>query len=147
MSDLYGTAHVNSAEEIANSNTIMELFIVDDVLRGTTEDITNFCESAEAQILIEKQVLNKPTLHRLSKQDDLKRRIKLISYQLAKDSKDPLWAKLVKYQSLKKQYAQKILDKYGKKAERAAKIAQKAYIKKAKSVQATAAEKKAQAAN
>lgn len=144
MSDLYGTAHIASAEEIANSKAIMELFTIDDVLRGTTEDIQKFCESEEAQILIEKQVLNKPTLHRLSKTDDLKRRIKLISYQMAKDANDPMWAKLVKYQKLKKEYAQKILNKYGKKAERAAKIAQKNYIKNAKKVQATAAEQKAQ---
>lgn len=146
MSDLYGTAHVASAEEIANSRAIMELFTIDDILQGSSEQIREFCESPEAQILVEKQVLNKPTLHRLSAKDDLKRRIKLASYQMAKDNKDPLWDKLVKYQTLKKQYAQKILNKYGKKAERVAKIAQKNYIKNAKKVQATAAEKKAQAA-
>jgi hypothetical protein len=65
---------------------------------------------------------------------------------MAKDANDPLWAKLVKFKKLKKEYAQKILNKYGKKAERAAKIAQKNYIKKARSLQATAAEQKAQAA-
>lgn len=146
MSELYGTSHISSIDEVANSDKLMGLFIVDDVLRGTQNDIKNFCESEEAKILMEKQVLNKPTLHRLSKQDDLKRRVKLISYQLAKDAKDPLWDKLVKYQKLKKEYAQKILNKYGKKAERAAKIAQKNYIKKAKTLQATAAEKKAQSA-
>lgn len=146
MSGLYGTSHIASVEETANSKTLLELFTIDDVLRGTSEDIQKFCESTEAQILVEKQVLSKPTLHRLSKQDDLKRRIKLASYQMAKDANDPLWAKLVKYQGLKKQYAQKVLNKYGKKAERVAKIAQKNYIKSAKSVQATAAEKKAMSA-
>lgn len=144
MSNLYGANHISSIDEVANSDSILELFIIDDVIRGTQEEISRFCESEEAQILIEKQVLNKPTLHRLSKQDDLKRRVKLISYQLAKDAKDPLWDKLVKFQGMKKQYAQKILNKYGKKAERAAKIAQKNYIQKSKKVQATAAEQKAQ---
>lgn len=144
MSNLYGTKHISSIEEVANDETLMELFLIDDVLRGTDEQIKNFCESEEAQILVEKQVLNKPTLHRLSKQDDLKRRIKLISYQLAKDAKDPLWDKLVKYQKMKKDFAQKILNKYGAKAERAAKIAQKKYIANARKVQATAAEKKAE---
>ena len=146
MNNLYGTAHIASAEDIANSKAIKELFTIDDVLRGTTEDIQKFCESEEAQILVEKQVLTKPSLHRMSKQDDLKRRIKLASYQMAKDNNDPLWAKLVKFQGLKKQFAQKILNKYGKKAERVAKIAQKNYIKSAKSVAATAAEKKAMSA-
>ena len=148
MSDnLYGTTHINSVEELGNSSTILELFTLDDVLRGPSEKIQEFCESEEAKILMEKQVLNKPTIIRMSKASDLKRRIKLISYRLAKDANDPMWTKLVKHQKAKKEFAQKILDKYGKKAERAAKIAQKAYIKKAKSVQATAAEKKAQAAN
>ena len=98
------------------------------------------------KILVEKQVLNKPTLYRLSKEDDLRRRIKLTAYQLAKDAGDPLWTKLLKYQGLKKQFSNKILNKYAKKAERIAKIAQKNYIKNARSVKATAAEKKAQAA-
>lgn len=146
MSNLYGTTHIASIEEAANSNSLLELYLVDDILKGTSEEIKNFCESEEAQILIEKQVLNKPTLHRLSKEDDLKRRIKLTSYQLAKDSNDPNWNKLVKYQKLRKQYAQNILNKYGNKAERIAKIAQKNYIKTARSVQATAQEKKAQSA-
>ena len=39
-----------------------------------------------------------------------------------------------------------ILKKYNKKAEKIAKIAQKEYIKKARSAKATASEKKAQAA-
>jgi hypothetical protein len=146
MDNLYGTSHITSIEEMADSNVVMELFTIDDVLRGTTEDIQKFCESEEAQILVEKQVLSKPTLHRLSKQDDLKRRIKLIAYQMAKAANDPAWTKLVKSQKLKKEFAQKILNKYGKKAERVAKIAQKKYIKNAKSVQATASEKKAMAA-
>ena len=146
MGNLYGTTHIASIEEAANSNSLLELYLVDDILKGTSEEIKNFCESEEAQILIEKQVLNKPTLHRLSKEDDLKRRVKLTSYQLAKDSNDPNWNKLVKYQKLRKQYAQNILNKYGNKAERIAKIAQKNYIKTARSVQATAQEKKAQSA-
>jgi DNA-directed RNA polymerase subunit H (RpoH/RPB5) len=145
--ELYGSTHIRSIDEMANDDALLEYFIIDDVLRGNQEQIKNFCESEEAKILMEKQVLNKPTLHRLSKQDDLKRRVKLMAYQLAKINNDPLWAKLVKYQKLKKETAQKILNKYGTKAERMAKIAQKNYIQKAKKVQATAAEQKAQNAS
>lgn len=147
MSNLYGTSQISSIEEMGNSDALLEAFLVDDIMRGSAEEIHNFCESTEAKILMEKQVLNKPTLHRMSKADDFKRRVKLASYQLAKDAKDPLWTKLVKYQKLKKEYANKILQKYGKKAERIAKIAQKNYIQKAKSVKATAKEQKAQAAH
>ena len=146
MSELYGTSLVTSVEEMANSNALLELFYVDDILRGTSEEIKEFCESEEAQVLVEKQVLNKPTLHRLSKIDDLKRRQKLAAYMLASAAKDPLFAKLVKYQKLKKQYSNQILKKYANKALRIAKLNQKDYIKKAKAVKATASERKAQSA-
>lgn len=142
MSELYGTSLVTSVEEMANSNALLELFYVDDILRGTSEEIKEFCESEEAQVLVEKQVLNKPTLHRLSKIDDLKRRQKLAAYMLASSANDPLFAKLVKYQKLKKEYSNKILKKYGNKALRIAKMNQKDYIKKARAVKATAEERK-----
>lgn len=147
MSNLYGASHIASEEEIAKSETLFELYLVDDIMRGTQEQIHGFCESMEAQVLVEKQVLNKPTLVRMSKQGDFHRRIKLTSYLLAKQANDPNFAKLVKYQALKKQYANKVLTKYGKKAARIAKIAQKEYIKKSKSVKATAQEIKAQSAH
>lgn len=144
--NLYGNDSIASVEEIANSNALMELFLVDDILHSSKDQIKEFCESAEAQVLVEKAVLNKPMLVRISKEADFKRRVKLTAYHLAKDAKDPLWDKLVKYHGLKKQFAQKILTKYGKKAERIAKISQKKYIQKAKSMKATKSEQKAQAA-
>lgn len=146
MSELYSANHLASIEEMAQSDEIFEAFLIDDLMHGSTEDLQKFCESAECQILIEKQVLNKPTVHRLSKEDDLKRRVKIICYTLAKEANDPMWTKLVKFQKLKKQFSQKIFDKYNKKAVRIAKAAQKEYIKKAKGMQATESEKKAQAA-
>lgn len=144
MGNLYGSAQIASIEEAAKSDALMELYLVDDIMSGTPEQIKQFCESEEAQILIEKQVLNKPTLHRLSKADDLKRRVKLTAYALAKQANDNNWKMLVKYSGLKKQYANKILAKYGKRAEKIAKIAQKEYIKKSRALKATAEEQKAQ---
>lgn len=142
---LYGTEAVQKLDDYAKSTAVYELFMLDDIINNSsTQEIKEFCESQQAQILVEKQVLNKPTLHRLSKEDDLKRRIKLICYRLAKEAGDPLWTKLVKYQKLKKSTAQAILNKYGTKAERIAKVAQKEYIKKAKKMKATAEEQKAQ---
>ena len=147
MSELYTANHLASIEEMAQSDAIFEAFLIDDLLHGSTEDLQKFCESAECEILMEKQVLNKSTVHRLSKEDDLKRRVKIICYTLAKEANDPMWTKLVKFQKLKKQYSQKIFEKYNKKALRIAKAAQKEYIKKARSMKATESEKKAQAAN
>jgi hypothetical protein len=146
MSELYGTRDIQSIEEAANSKELMGMFIIDDIIRGNKKQINNFCESEEAKVLVEKTVLTKPTLMRLSKQDDQKRRVKLIAYKLAKEANDPEWKKLKKYTVLRKQSIRKIMNKYGKRAEKIAKIAQKNYIKTAKSVKATPAEAKAQSA-
>lgn len=135
---LYGSEFLVSMEQAANSNTVLEMFLVDDILRQSSDQIKQFCESEEAKILQEKAVLKKPTMMRLSKEDDAKRRIKLMAYQLAKESKDPEWEKLKKYTALRKQSIAKIMKKYSPRAEKMAKIAQKKYIATASKVSAEA---------
>jgi len=145
--NLYGANDSKSIEDIANSDSLMELFFLDDMLHSSSEEISEFCESTEAQVLVEKSVLNKPTLIRLSKVDDQKRRVKIIAYQLAKEANDPEWNKMKKYTALRKQSIRKIMRKYGKKAQRISKVAQKNYIIKSKTMKPTKSEQKAQAAN
>lgn len=139
---LYGTQALSGMDDFATSNTVLESFYVDNLLRLEDTELKKFCESEEARILQEKQVLKKPTMMRLSKADDEKRRTKLMAYQLCKEADDPLWAKLKKYQTLRKQTINAIMKKYGNKAARMSKIAQKNYIKSATSVQQTAGTKK-----
>lgn len=129
---LYGTDSLTSVEELANSNTILEMLFTDDILRLNDEQIKEFCTSESAKILEEKAVLKKPTLVRLSKADDEKRRVKLIAYQLAKDANDPEWTKLKSYTAKRKESINKIMKKYGNKAKKIAKLAQKNYINTAK---------------
>lgn len=137
MSNLYGTSQITSIEEMANSKELLELFAIDDILSESAEDIKAFCESEEGKVMLEKAGLDKKFIDRATvRKMDLNRRIKLTSYMLAKGANDPNWAKLAKYSKLKKQYAEKILTKYGKKAERIAKVSQKEFIKKAKSTKA-----------
>lgn len=131
---LYGASPVDTIEKIGNSNEVLEAFFVDDILRMSPDEIKTFCESEEAKILQEKAVLTKPTMMRLDKKADEARRTKLIAYQLAKANNDPNWSKLVKYQKLRKECIQKIMDKYGAKAAKVAKVAQKNYIKTATKV-------------
>lgn len=131
---LYGAKPIDSIEKIGNSNEILEAFFVDDILKMSSEEIHEFCKSEEAKILVEKAVLSKPTMMRLDKQSDQVRRTKLIAYQLAKAADDPWWHKLVKYQKLRKEAIGKIMDKYGTKAAKIAKVAQKNYIKTASKV-------------
>jgi hypothetical protein len=137
---LYGAKPIDNIEKIGNSREILEAFFVDDIIRMPSDDIKTFCESEEAKILVEKAVLTKPTMMRLDKKSDAMRRTKLIAYQLAKENNDPNWAKLVKYQKLRKECIQKIMDKYGNKASKVAKVAQKNYIKTASKVKDAAKE-------
>ena len=139
---LFGTDALVSMEEAAKSDRILEMFFVDDLLRQSSDQIREFCESEEAKILQEKAVLKKPTMMRLSKEDDAKRRVKLMAYQLAKEANDPEWAKLKKFTALRKESIAKIMKKYGAKAERMAKIAQKNYIATAQKVSSNTSEKK-----
>ena len=83
-------------EEFDNEmNDIMEAFIVDDVIKMDSDSIKVWCESDEAKALVEANVLRKPTMMRLSKADDEKRRAKIVAYRLAKEANDPLYRKLM----------------------------------------------------
>ena len=86
-------------------------------------------ESEEAAILEAKGKISRKTIIRLNKKDDMERRTSAAAYQLAKDSNDPLWTKLVKALNMKKMYKEKILKKYGVKAQRVAKQSQRDYLK------------------
>ena len=130
---LYDSTKLISLEAIGNSNAMLEMMIVDDVLRGDAKSIKEFCESATAKVLQEKSVLRKPTMMRLSKADDAARRTKLAVYALAKEAHDPLYAKLKMYIKGKKAMTAKLMKKYGNKGQRVANIAQKNYIKVAQS--------------
>lgn|SRR5574344_61293 len=110
----------------------LELFIYDEAMRGTDDDRKALMESQYAQVLTEKQVLNKSTLMRLSKEDDATRRMKLIAYKLASDHNDSDWKKMVLYRKLWKKFRGKVLRKYGNKAKRIAAQAQREYIKNAR---------------
>lgn len=138
MATLFGSSQLATMDAVANSNEVLEMFFVDDILKGNSEQIREFCESEEAKILQEKSILKKPTLMRLSKADDEKRRVKLMAYQLAKEAGDPNWTKLKSFTSKRKDCIEKIMTKYGPKAEKMAKIAQKNYIATASKVSASA---------
>ena len=111
---------------------VTESMIYADLIQLPAEEIKEFCESGEAEALMEKAVLNKKTLVRLSKKDDLARRVKQAAYQLAREKKDPLWVKLVKTQMMKRKLVAAIMKKYQNPALRLARASQVEYIKAAK---------------
>ena len=129
---LYGHASVLDETNGVDLNALVEAYCYDDLHKMSSDKIHEFCESEQAQALLERSVLKKPTLMRLSREDDEKRRIKLACYQLAKDAKDPNWDKMLKYRALWKKYRGLIFKKYATRATRIARIAQKQYIKNAR---------------
>jgi hypothetical protein len=131
---IYGSDVIGSVTENVDMTALVEKFLYDDISRGSDEQIKEFCASPEAQALLEKGVFKKPTLMRLGKADDLKRREKLTAFELAKQNNDPLWKKLKDNRKKEKSLIAKIMAKYGNKANKISKIAQKDYIKAAKSV-------------
>ena len=114
-----------------NMDELVEMYFVDDISRMSTAQIKEWCESDQAKALVEKAVLTKPTMMRLSKQDDETRRVKLACYQLAKEANDPNFHKMVKYREMWKKYRGLIFQKYANKATRVARAGQKEYMKKA----------------
>lgn len=116
-------------EALVEETGIIEALIVDDASRMDSDTLREWCQSDEAKALVEANVLRKPTLMRLSKADDEKRRQKLAAYKLAKQAKDPLFNKLLLYRGKWKAISAKIVAKYGTKADRVAKKGQKEYIK------------------
>lgn len=131
--DLYG--HENLVTEDfsndINMDELVEMYLIDDVSRMSSKQIREWVESEQANALVEKAVLTKPTMMRLSKQDDETRRVKLACYQLAKEANDPNFVKMVKYRDLWKKYRGLIFQKYANKATRIARAGQKEYMKKA----------------
>ena len=128
---LFDPATIEGIDESFDNelNDIIEAFIVEDVCKMNSDDIKAWTESEECAALIEAQALRKPTMMRLSKADDEKRRVKIVAYTLAKNANDPLYTKMLKYRTLWKQTSNKIVEKYGNKATRMAKKAQQEYIR------------------
>ena len=107
----------------------LEACIVDEVSHLSDEKIQEFCQSPEAEALVEAGVMRKKTLVRLSKKDDFSRRRTMAAFTIARDKKDPLWSKLVKNRLQERKLIGEIVKKYGGKADKVAKAGQKEYLK------------------
>ena len=107
----------------------LEACIVDEVSHLSDEKIQEFCQSPEAEALVEAGVMRKKTLVRLSKKDDFSRRRTMAAFTIARDKKDPLWAKLVKNRVQERKLIGEIVKNYGGKADKVAKAGQKEYLK------------------
>jgi hypothetical protein len=96
---------------------------------GGEEAIREFCQSDEAQVLVEARKMSKRTFVRLGKNDDLTRRKNMACLIIAREKKDPLFNKLALNRVKERQLRKAIFKKYGNMATRIAKKSQTKHIK------------------
>lgn len=114
----------SSLKSYVASLIISEFMAMDDIEKEA------FMESAECQEVISEGLIGKNTFIQLSKLDDAERRIKMASYQLARENNDPKWTQMIMHRTKEKELGREIKKKYYSKAKAMAKVSQKEYIKK-----------------
>lgn len=115
--------------ELKDTNELLEAYIYDELSRLSDEKREEFVQSEAAQAMLESGLISRKTLVRLSKNDDLERRIGMAAIQLSKEHDDVLYDQLVKVRIKERELLEKINNKYANKATRVAKIGQKDYLK------------------
>lgn len=125
---IFGTDSVME-NDLSNPNELLESYIYDELSRLPDDKKKEFLASEDAKALEEAGIISRKTLVRLSKEDDLSRRLKMAALQLAKDNDDVLFDQLTKNRIKERQLLDKITAKYSMKATKVAKMGQKAYLK------------------
>ena len=116
-------------QELAGAAELQEAYIYDELSRLSDEKRKEFLESEQCKSMQEAGLIGRKTLVRLSKSDDMERRITMAAMQLAKDHNDVLWDKLAANRVRERDLLNKITTKYGAKAQRIARMGQKEYLK------------------
>lgn len=109
-----------------------EAMLYDDMLMMTHEQRQMFINSDELHALQEAgltSAIGKNTIVKLSKGDDIERRIGQASLNIAREKNDSLWVQLMQNRRKEKKLLNQIKKKYSTQAERVAKKAQKEYLK------------------
>ena len=129
--DSMGTEPIGqlSGSCIEDANSLIEAFIYDTITSQGEELTKQFLESAECKALQEAGVLGKKTIVRMTKVDDLSRRIKLAALQKAKEDRDPNYLMLKKVIAKKKDLSSKIMSKYASRVKNDAIKSQRALMK------------------
>lgn len=127
---IFNTQAIISEEvELQDKNAYLEACIFDEVSMLPQERREEFLRSDACKTLEEAGILKNKTIVRLSKTDDLERRISMAAIQLSKENNDPLFEKLTKNRIKERELLDKINQKYANKATKVAKMGQKEYLK------------------
>ena len=114
---------------IIDHEALIETYLVDLISQMSDEQRKVYFESDEFQNLLEAGVAGRRSVVRMSKQDDLTRRIHLASIQMAKEKGDADWEALRKNRVNERRLLDKIYQKYANKVRRDAIQSQKNLIK------------------
>lgn len=120
---------INLDTVLKDPQALQESFIYDELSQLSSDKIQEFVNSNEAQVMVEKGLIGRKTLVRLSKKDDVKRRTGMANIQLAKDRNDILYKQLIKTRERERDLLRKIDAKYENIGERIAKTAQATFLK------------------
>ena len=124
-------ASINNGDSIHDMGALMENMLVDYVSGMDDDARKSFMESAEFQALLQENggFVGRKTVVRLSKVDDLSRRIQLAAFQKAMEDGDPNYKELKKLQAKRRKLKEKIFAKYSNRVKNDARKAQRALIK------------------
>jgi hypothetical protein len=122
-SDIVNEAGVQDMEGL------MEHVFVDVVSCMDESTRNEYLQSDEVKALEEAGVIGKKTIVRLSKMDDLSRRIKLAAFQKAKEDNDANWVALRKNRVKERELIGKIMNKYSNRVKKDAVQAQRSLLK------------------
>lgn len=115
-------------DEDFNYDELEEMCAISYLSRQPDEVIREFVQSEECEALITEGKLNKKTIMKLNKSNDLTRRQTLAAYAMARDKNDPLWQKFLKYKTLANECKRQIIEKYKNKSENIAKKSQRNFV-------------------
>ena len=114
---------------IVDQDALLENMLIDQMNRMTDEEFQAYTESADFQNLVEAGVLGRRSVVKMTRKDDLNRRIHLASIQMAREQGDADWEALRKNRVNERRLLKKIYTKYPNRVRRDAMQSQKRLIK------------------
>lgn len=114
---------------IVDQDALLENMLIDQMNRMTDEEFKAYTESADFQNLVEAGVLGRRSVVKMTRKDDLNRRIHLASIQMAREQGDADWEALRKNRVNERRLLKKIYTKYSNRVRRDAMQSQKRLIK------------------
>lgn len=114
---------------VENKDELIERIFESAVSMMDDKTREDYLASDEVKNIVESGVIGRKTIVRLSKKDDLSRRIKLAAFQKAKETNAPEWKALKKNRVMERKLIGKIMQRYGNAVKKDAVNSQKRLLK------------------